>query len=141
MIAVGSQSGDRQGGDGVGVVIAVGFGSRDGVGGEEIAAAVDQVLAEAGISAGEVTVLATVDRRSGAEGLRKIADDRGWTLAGLTAAELAAREAPNASEFVAHRVGTPSVAESAALIAAGSSSTLLVPKRIFPRVTVAVARS
>ena len=122
-------------------MIAVGFGARAGVEAEQIVAAVDRVLAERGIRAADVRVLATVDRRALTPGLRESADDRGWRLVGSTAAQLATREVPNPSERVGRAVGTPSVAEAAALVAAGAGSVLVVPKQILPGVTVAVARS
>jgi cobalamin biosynthesis protein CbiG len=46
---------------------------------------------------------------------------------------------PNPSGAVAAAVGTPSVAEAAALCAAGPSGSLLLPKRVFRGVTVAIA--
>jgi len=107
----------------------------------ELRAAVDVVLAEAGLAAAEVTVLATVDRRAAEPGVRKLALDRGWRLVGLTAGELARREVPHPSRAVAAAVGTPSVAEAAALCAAGPGGVLIVPKRVFAGVTVAVART
>jgi len=99
---------------------------------------VDAARAEAGCAATEVTVLATVDRRAAA--LRDLAADRGWRLVAWPAAELARQPVPHPSGTVAAAVGTPSVAEAAALRAAGPAAALIVPKRIFPEVTVAVAR-
>jgi cobalt-precorrin 5A hydrolase len=98
------------------------------------------VLAEAGLAAADVTILATVDRRAGEHAVRELALDRGWLLAALPVAELARQQVPHPSVTVAAAVGTPSVAEAAALRAAGAGSELIVPKRGFPRVTVAVAR-
>jgi cobalt-precorrin 5A hydrolase len=120
-------------------VIAVGVGSRPGAAPAAVRAAVDAVLAEAGIHAADVAVLATADRRTGEPALRELAAARGWRLAGLPAAELAGQPVPHPSAAVAAAVGTPSVAEAAALRAAGPGSALAVPKRVFPGVTAAVA--
>ncbi|MGK5685410.1 cobalamin biosynthesis protein [Actinoplanes sp. URMC 104] len=121
--------------------VVVGVGARRGTGEAELAAAVDEVLASAGLTPGDVTVLATLDRRAADPAVRGLARARGWRLAALPAAELARAEAPNPSGAVAAAVGTASVAEAAALCAAGPTAALVVPKRIFPRVTVAVARA
>ena len=56
------------------------------------------------------------------------------------AAALGRIEVPNPSRTVAAAVGTASVAEAAALAAAGEGAVLCVPKRIGARVTCAVAR-
>ena len=122
------------------MIVVVGVGARRGAGLADLRAAVDAVLAEAGLAASEVAVLATVDRRAADPGVLRLAADRGWRLAALPAAELARQDVPNPSATVASAVGTPSVAEAAALRAAGPGGALLVPKRTFGTVTAAVAR-
>jgi cobalamin biosynthesis protein CbiG len=62
---------------------------------------------------------------------------RGWPLTGHPAAELARVPVPTVSARVAAAVGTPSVAEAAALLGGG---TLVVGRTVHGRVTVAVAR-
>jgi cobalamin biosynthesis protein CbiG len=101
----------------------VGVGAVTGVSADEVLAAIDAVL-----PAGTRDVrLATLDSRAQEAGIREAADRRGWHLAGHPAALSAA---------VAGLVGTPSVAEAAALVDGG---TLLVGKTVHGRVTVAVA--
>jgi cobalt-precorrin 5A hydrolase len=125
---------------GVAGELVIGIGARRGAGGDDLRAAVEQVLADAAILKTAVGVLATVDRRAGDPGVRNLAFDCGWRLVSLAAAELARQEVPHPSRTVAAAVGTPSVAEAAALCAAGAGSVLVVTKRVFPAVTVAVAR-
>ncbi|MGY1804825.1 cobalamin biosynthesis protein [Blastococcus sp. SYSU D00922] len=111
----------------------VGIGTTSGVGADEVLAAVDAVL-----PAGSTDVrLATLDVRAAEIGVVAAAVSRGWPLTGYPAAELARVPVPSPSGGVAARVGTPSVAEAAALIAGGA---LVVPKTVHGRVTVAVAR-
>jgi len=86
-----------------------------------------------------VTVLATLDRRATEPGPREYAAALGCRLIGFPAAELAAQPVPGPSPAVAAAVGTPSVAEAAALLAAGSNAVLRTPKRVHAGVTVAVA--
>ncbi|GIE87743.1 cobalamin biosynthesis protein [Actinoplanes regularis] len=121
--------------------LVVGLGARAGTGAAELAAAVAAALDAAGLDPAEVVVLATVDRRAAEPGVRAFARDAGWRLAAFTVARLAAQPVPGPSGVVAAAVGTPSVAEAAALLAAGPAAGLVLPKRRFRGVTVAVART
>jgi cobalamin biosynthesis protein CbiG len=113
-------------------VTTVGIGAASGVTAEEVLAAVDAVL-----PAGAADVrLATLDARAAEPGIAAAAAGRGWALVGHPAAELAAVPVPSPSSRVAAAVGTASVAEAAALLGGGS---LVVPKTVHGRVTVAVA--
>ncbi|MGY1722019.1 cobalamin biosynthesis protein [Blastococcus sp. SYSU DS0533] len=112
----------------------VGVGLASGVSAAEVLAAVDAVLPP---PAGPVA-LATLDSRVREPGLVGAAAQRGWPLTGHPAEVLAAVRVPAPSGAVARRVGTPSVAEAAALLAGG---VLEVGKTVRGRVTVAVART
>jgi histidinol-phosphate/aromatic aminotransferase/cobyric acid decarboxylase-like protein len=115
-------------------VTVVGIGAVPGVSAEEVLAAVDAVLPR---GASDVR-LATLDARAAEPGVVAAAGTRGWPLTGYSAAELAAVEVPAPSSRVAALVGTPSVAEAAALLDGGE---LVVGKTVHGRVTVAVSRS
>jgi cobalt-precorrin 5A hydrolase len=119
--------------------LVVGVGARRGVSAEVLTAAVVETLSEAGRSADQVTALATLDRRAAEDGIQAVAADHGWRLVAFGAAELANQQVPHPSAAVEAAVGTPSVAEAAALLAAGPGSELLLPKRVFPAVTIALA--
>ncbi|MEU7904839.1 cobalamin biosynthesis protein [Actinoplanes sp. NPDC049118] len=121
-------------------LVVLGLGARSGTPDDELAAAACAALAAAGLRPADVGVLATLDRRAGEPGPRAVADRHGWRLVSFTAGELAAVDVPHPSGVVARGAGTPSVAEAAALLAAGPGATLIVPKRVFPAATVAVAR-
>jgi cobalt-precorrin 5A hydrolase len=121
---------------GVGRVV-VGIGARAGVPEEDLERAIEAALAAAEMSAADVGALATIDRRARDPAVRAVARRRGWLLLGYPAGELAAQEVPQPSAAVAAEVGTSSVAEAAALRPGGE---LVLPKRVFPRVTVAIAR-
>jgi cobalamin biosynthesis protein CbiG len=114
-------------------VITVGVGASRGVGAAEVLAAVDAVLP---VDAGGAVRLATLDARARERGFLDAAAARGWALVGHPADVLAAVAVPTPSGRVSAAVGTPSVAEAAALLHGGS---LLVPKTVCGRVTVAVA--
>ncbi|MGY1773429.1 cobalamin biosynthesis protein [Blastococcus sp. SYSU D00813] len=110
----------------------VGIGARPGVTAEEVLAAVDAVLPP---DAGDVR-LATLDARAAEPGIAAAAAARGWPLTGHPAEELARVPVETVSARVAAAVGTPSVAEAAALLGGGR---LLVGRTVSGRVTVAVA--
>jgi cobalt-precorrin 5A hydrolase/precorrin-3B C17-methyltransferase len=110
---------------------------------DEVDALVTTALAEAGLAAGSVRALSTVDAKAGEPGIVAVARARGWPLLVYPAATLARVDVPNPSEVVRAAVGTPSVAEAAALYAAaaaGRGACLVVPKRAGSAATVAVAR-
>jgi len=120
------------------VRLVVGAGCSLGCPAEELAALVDGALVEAG--GGAVVAVATVDRRAAEPCVAALAGDRGVPLRTYPAAALAAVAVPTPSARVARHVGTPSVAEAAALLAAGPGAELLVAKRRSPRATCAIAR-
>lgn len=97
-------------------------------------AAVEKSLASAGLAAAAVAGVASLDRKSDEAGLLALCQQRQWPLKIFTAAQLAAIPVPNGSPVVARQVGTPSVAEAAALAAAGAAAKtgarLLAPKTI-----------
>jgi cobalamin biosynthesis protein CbiG len=113
------------------VTLTVGVGCSTGVTAAEVLAAVDAVLP--GPAEVELATLAT---RAAEPGLLAAAAGRGWLLTAYPAPVLAAVPVPTPSSSVAARVGTPSVAEAAALAGGGR---LLVRKTVRGRVTVAVA--
>jgi cobalt-precorrin 5A hydrolase/precorrin-3B C17-methyltransferase len=127
--------------------LVIGLGSSRGVPPEEVDALIDQALAAANLSPSSVHTVATVDLKQDEPGLLTAVAKRGWPLAFFSAADLAEVNVPNPSETVRAAVGTPSVAEAAALLAASApnpadpdSATLVVPKQTSPHATVAIAR-
>ncbi|MFF7974798.1 precorrin-3B C(17)-methyltransferase [Streptomyces sp. NPDC007905] len=106
--------------------LVVGVGASSGAPAEEVLALVEDALREAGLSVGAVAELATVDAKSEEPGIVTAAERLGVPLVTYSAGELAAVEVPNPSDAPLAAVGTPSVAEAAALVRGGE---LLVPKR------------
>jgi cobalamin biosynthesis protein CbiG len=113
-------------------MITVGVGATSGVTAEEVLAAIDAVLPEGATG----VRLATLDVRAAEPGIAEAAARRGWPLIGHDAPTLAGVAVPSPSLLAAAAVGTGSVAEAAALLGGG---TLVVPKTVHGRVTVAVA--
>ncbi|MEU2284399.1 precorrin-3B C(17)-methyltransferase [Streptomyces sp. NPDC013178] len=106
--------------------LVVGVGASKGAPVEEVLDVVEGALRDAGLSVASVAELATVDAKAGEPGVVEAARRLGVPLVTYTAEELAAVEVPNPSDAPLAAVGTPSVAEAAALVRGGE---LLVPKR------------
>ena len=98
--------------------LVAGVGCSRGASAEEILDLLDSALREAGLSRKSVAALASIDVKSDEAGLLEAADALGVPLHFRSAGELDAIEVPNPSPVVAGAVGTPSVAEAAALLAA-----------------------
>jgi len=120
--------------------LVVGVGAATATSEEEVVGLVSQVLAQAGLTPESAAAVATLDRRAGDAALRAVGRVLGRPVHGFPAAALAGVPVPNPSPVVAGAVGTPSVAEAAALLGAGPGAALVVPKRRGPSATVAVAR-
>ncbi|WDM16212.1 precorrin-3B C(17)-methyltransferase [Streptomyces lavenduligriseus] len=117
--------------------LVVGVGASRGAPAEEVLALVEGALREAGLTARSVGELATVDAKAGEPGIVAAAERLGVPLVTYSAEALAGVEVPNPSPAPLAAVGTPSVAEAAALLRGGE---LLVPKRKSAMATCAVVR-
>jgi cobalt-precorrin 5A hydrolase/precorrin-3B C17-methyltransferase len=117
--------------------LVVGIGCRRNTAAREIADALAGVLETHGLAAERVARLASADIKRDEPGLVDFAGQRGLPVSFFSSDELGGVSVPTPSAMPAKHVGTPSVAEAAALLAGGSR--LLVPKQIRGNVTVAVA--
>ncbi|MFD9036152.1 Rv2231c family pyridoxal phosphate-dependent protein CobC [Streptomyces sp. NPDC059567] len=120
---------------------AVGVGARSGVPVDEVLDLVAEALREAGLTGSDVTALATLEARAAEPGIVGAAGRLGVPLRAYGAEALAAVSVPHPSRAPLAATGTGSVAEAAALLAAGPGAELVVPKRKSRRVTCAIARS
>jgi cobalt-precorrin 5A hydrolase/precorrin-3B C17-methyltransferase len=120
----------------------VGVGASTGADPDGLRQLVDYGLAGAGVSVAAVGAIATIDRKRAEPALVALASGLGVDCLSFTAARLAAMQVPNPSDVVLRTVGTPSVAEAAALAAAGPGAVLLLTKTVSATgdSTVAVAR-
>jgi cobalamin biosynthesis protein CbiG len=116
--------------------LVIGAGCSLGCPPAELAALVESALA--GLS-GAVVGVATVDRRAQEPCMLALAAAHRVTLRTHASASLAAVEVATPSDVVARHVGTPSVAEAAALLSAGPGARLAVPKRRSAHATCAIA--
>lgn len=106
--------------------LVVGVGASKGAPVAEVLGLVEDILRDAGLSPKSVAELATVDAKAEEPGIVEAAGRLGVPVVTYTAEELATVDVPNPSDAPLSAVGTPSVAEAAALVHGGE---LLVPKR------------
>ncbi|WNI14978.1 precorrin-3B C(17)-methyltransferase [Actinacidiphila sp. ITFR-21] len=119
--------------------LVVGVGASRGVGEAEVRALIEGSLAGAGLALKSVAALATVAAKAREEGIVRAAAGLEVPLLVYEAAALAAVTVPHPSAAPLAAVGTPSVAEAAALLGAPGGE-LVVEKRKSAMATVAVAR-
>ena len=95
---------------------------------------IDETLPKHGLAIQAVAGLATVDRKADEPALRALVERRGWGLVCFSAPALAEVPVPHPSRVVEQAMGTASVAEAAALLAASGrdriGASLLVPKTV-----------
>lgn len=117
--------------------LVAGVGASRNVSCAEVLGLLDDALADAGLSPASVTALATVDAKAAEPGLLAAARQRGWPLLTYPVPRLTAIQVPNPGQAALAAVGTPSVAEAAAL---ASADVLVVEKRKSAMATVAIGR-
>lgn len=126
--------------------LALGVGCERGISSEALADGLDRFLHENRIARTSIRTLATVDIKDDETALLELAKRHGWQTAFYCAEELArVRGIRNPSPIVEQCIGTPGVAEPAALLAAGAEY-FLIEKRVISsplsprRMTFALAR-
>jgi precorrin-4 C11-methyltransferase len=127
--------------------LVLGVGCERGLLVEALEDGLNRFLAEHRFARSSIGTVASVDVKADEEAMGELARRHGWQTVFYPAAELAqVAEMPNPSEVVARCVGTPGVAEPAALLATGAQR-LLVEKQVVTsplapqRMTFALARS
>lgn len=120
--------------------LIVGIGCRRDTAASDILSAIQQTLDEAQLLVADVRLLSTVDFKAREPGMQAAAATLGIPLRAIAAAEI--RNSPTpfvSSNLVQRHVNLPGVAEPCALLA-GRRTRLILPKRKFQRVTIAIAR-
>ncbi len=105
-----------------------------------IETAIQQVLQQYNLEENAIAGIATLDSKGNEPGLVELCEAKNWPLRTFSSELLRSVQVPNPSARVGTAVGTPSVAEAAALQAAGVK-TLLVSKQIYRGSTVAIAQA
>jgi cobalt-precorrin 5A hydrolase len=122
-------------------MMVAGIGCRRGATADAVVAAFDLALEHCNIERPQIAALATAADKSGEAGIADAARSLGLRLVFLTPPrlQLASAGALTVSQRVLSLKGIPSVAETAALAAAGSGARLLGPRVATPTVTCAIA--
>ncbi|MFS8778252.1 precorrin-3B C(17)-methyltransferase [Synechococcus sp. W70.1] len=137
-------------------VLWVGVGCERGTSRAWLEGSLRRLLQSQGLAFEAIAGLATLELKRDEAGLVELAQAYGWPIQFFSAEALARMPVPHPSEAVQQAVGTPSVAEAAALLAAQRCSgdsdpapgraTLLCPKQVFASesegaCTLAIARA
>jgi cobalt-precorrin 5A hydrolase/precorrin-3B C17-methyltransferase len=131
-------------------VLWVGIGCERGSSQTLIAHAIQQTCQQYGLAEAAIAGIATIDLKADEPGLIALCQAQNWPLRCFAPEDLKSVPVPNPSNIVATEVGTPSVAEAAAILAADSSKAaapLQVTKQIVRleaepgAVTVAIAQA
>ncbi len=127
-------------------VLWVGIGCERGTSRIVMETAIREVFKQYQLAESAIAGIATIDIKADEVGLLELCRERNLPLKTFAGDVLKSVAVPNPSSVVEKEVGTPSVAEAAALCASLDQGKLLVPKQIFRlpgeagAVTVAVAQ-
>ncbi len=116
--------------------LVAGIGASTGAAAQAVSDLLEAAIDGAGLARSSITEVATLDRKTTEPGLQAL----GLPLRGFSADTLCRVPVPTPSAVVADAVGTPSVAEAAALLSAGPGAELVVSKQANAVATVAIAR-
>jgi len=124
-------------------MIAAGIGCRRGASASDIEAAIRAALARANITADALDVIATSEAKSAEAGIRTAAAKLGVSVLIVPESDLAFADerVETHSARVLALTGVGSVAEAAALAAAGPSARLISPRLVMGSATCALATS
>ena len=124
-------------------VLALGIGCERGCPAEEVAALARGTLAEAGLAAGAVAAVVSIDLKTDEPAIRDLANSLGVPARFFPASRLLTEteRLTIRSEAVFRATGCWGVAEGAALAAAGQAGALVMPRRQSRRATCAIARA
>jgi cobalt-precorrin 5A hydrolase len=122
-------------------MIAAGVGCRRNAPAEDVEAVIAMALRKAGLDAAAIGVVATLEGKAAEPGIIDAVRRLGCALRECSLLELAgvSHLTVGKSQRVRNAVGVPSVAESAALVAAGRDARLLVPRQANATATCALA--
>jgi len=124
-------------------MIVAGIGCRRGAAAADIEAAIRAALTRAGIRAADLGAIATGSTKGAEAGITATAGKLGVSLMLISDAELktAGPRVTTRSDRVLALTGVPSLAEAAALAAAGPSSRLIASRLVIGAATCALASS
>lgn len=122
-------------------MIVAGIGCRRGADRADVLGAIDEALAAASLTAEAIDLVATAAEKGGEAGIAAAAAELGRPLVLVPPDRLqaAGERTVTRSERVVALFAVPSLAEAAALAAAGDGSRLIAPRRVSGGATCALA--
>jgi cobalt-precorrin 5A hydrolase len=109
--------------------VVLGIGCDRGTPLQTIEDVIDSALSSVYLSRQNVLQLATIDKKNDEQAILQLTEKHHWPLSFFPAEQLAEVEVPSPSAVVLKYMGTPSVSEAAAILAAKTDmSSLLVEK-------------
>jgi cobalt-precorrin 5A hydrolase len=122
-------------------MIVAGLGSRRGVSVDAVLSAIRAAAGTHGLPVGRIGLLATGEAKSGETAFAEAALHLGLPLEIVSEVSLAAQHTPTRSTASLEAAGVGSMAEAAALAAAGDGAKLLGPRSVLGPVTCAIAQA
>jgi cobalt-precorrin 5A hydrolase/precorrin-3B C17-methyltransferase len=119
--------------------LVVGLGFHDWITSDEIEEAIKQVFTEDGLYFEALKGVATLEKKAKNEALQEFSRKYGLPVFSYTPQELQEVKGLSLSPIVERAVGVSSVCEQSAILA--SQGKLIVPKRVFKDITIAVAEA
>ena len=111
--------------------IIIGIGCERNTDEKVIQRAINNSLNQNGLSLLSISGLATIDRKNDEIGLLSLSKKHEWPIYFFSAFELSKVNVPTPSNVVLNEMGTPSVAEAAALLAGDHRGRLIQNKQIY----------
>jgi len=109
--------------------VVLGIGCDRGTPLQTLEDVIDQALNSINLNRQAVQQLATIDKKNDEQAILQLAEIYQWPLSFYTAEQLAEIKVPSPSAVVLKYMGTPSVSEAAAILAANTDmNNLLVEK-------------
>ncbi len=119
---------------------SLGVGLERGVNGALLHNTILNFCGHYDINPKSLAVVASVVEKIDEPALDIIENDMAIALRFFTANECSAVQVPNPSDYVQKTIGTPSVAEAAAILASNGGA-LIIPKHKYPHITLALAEN
>ncbi len=111
--------------------IIIGIGCERNTDEKVIQRAIDESFNQNGLSLLSISGLATIDKKNDEIGLLNLSKKNEWPIYFFSALELSQVKVPTPSNVVLNEMGTPSVAEAAAILLGGHSGRLKQEKKIY----------
>lgn len=109
--------------------VAIGLGCDRNTPMVTVESAIQKALDKLGLTFDDVKQVATIDLKRNEKCFMELAEKHGWRIMFYSADELAKVKTPNPSETVKKYIGTGSVSEAAALLAADTNMEMLLAEK------------